>query len=105
MKQADKPKFARGEVWKAMQLKEYQRANGLCFKCGDKYVPNHVCTIQQIAQVYATEVVGDKEVLTDEMLEFITIGALQGGEEQLFLSVNVLAGLNENGTLKVQDLI
>jgi hypothetical protein len=27
------------------QLKEYRRANKLCYKCGEKYVPNHKCTI------------------------------------------------------------
>lgn len=39
----DKGKVRRGELWKAQQLKDYERANGLCFKCGDKYSPAHVC--------------------------------------------------------------
>lgn len=28
--------FEKGELWKAKQLKEFRRSNGLCFKCGDK---------------------------------------------------------------------
>ncbi|XP_073367813.1 uncharacterized protein [Aegilops tauschii subsp. strangulata] len=36
-------RLAAGELWKAKQLKEYRRANGLCYKCGDKFVPGHVC--------------------------------------------------------------
>lgn len=43
----EKPKLARGELWKAQQLKEYRRAQGLCFKCGDKYVSGQVCVKQE----------------------------------------------------------
>ena len=32
-----------GDFWKERQLKEYRRANGLCFSCGDKYDPTHSC--------------------------------------------------------------
>lgn len=32
-----------GELWRARQLKEFRRANGLCYGCGDKYTPGHVC--------------------------------------------------------------
>jgi hypothetical protein len=37
-----------GELWKAKQLKEYRRANGLCYKCGDKYTPGHSVRLQQL---------------------------------------------------------
>jgi uncharacterized OB-fold protein len=37
------PKFEKGDMWKAKQLKEYRRANGLCYKCGEKYAPGHQC--------------------------------------------------------------
>ena len=32
-----------GELWKARQLKEYRKLNGLCFKCGEKFIPGHKC--------------------------------------------------------------
>jgi hypothetical protein len=32
-----------GDLWKALQLKEYRRANNLCFGCGEKFVPGHIC--------------------------------------------------------------
>lgn len=35
--------FAPGELWKAKQLKEYHRANGLCYSCGEKFAPGHAC--------------------------------------------------------------
>lgn len=36
---------SQGEVWKAKQLKEYRRANGLCYKCGEKYALGHKCKV------------------------------------------------------------
>lgn len=35
----------KGDLWKAKQLKDYRRAQDLCFKCGDKYTPEHRCAI------------------------------------------------------------
>lgn len=39
------PNMGQANLWKAWQLKEYHRANGLCFKCGEKIAPNHRCTL------------------------------------------------------------
>lgn len=46
-----------GDLWKARQLKEYRITNNLCFSCGDKYVPGHVC-----AKVAPTAVLNNIEV-------------------------------------------
>jgi hypothetical protein len=32
-------KQGQGDFWKDRQLRDYRRANGLCYKCGDKYDP------------------------------------------------------------------
>lgn len=45
--------FAAGEIWKAKQLMDCRRANGLCYSCGDKYAPRHVCKKNE-AQIKAT---------------------------------------------------
>jgi hypothetical protein len=37
------------KLWKARQLKEYRRANNMCFKCGDKYTPTHTCVNLAVA--------------------------------------------------------
>lgn len=37
--------LAPGELWKVKQLKEYRRANGLCYSCGEKY------TLDMCAQI------------------------------------------------------
>lgn len=36
-------KLGHGDLWKDRQLREYRRSNGLCFRCGDKYDPQHQC--------------------------------------------------------------
>ena len=86
-----RPQFTAGEVWKAKQLKEYRQANGLCYGCGEKYAPGHVCANKQGAQVKAIETEEDGAVLSDAMLDAITI------EETIedataFLTVNAIAG-------------
>lgn len=66
-------KFERGELWKAKQLKDYQRANGLCFRCGEKYAPGHKCQVPNQGQIQAMQV---QKFLSDEVLD-----AVVGGEE------------------------
>jgi hypothetical protein len=39
-----KTSFTPTELWKATQLRERMRVNGLCFKCGDKFAHGHKCT-------------------------------------------------------------
>jgi hypothetical protein len=52
-----KSSFSASDMWKARQLKEYRRTNGLCYKCGEKIVPGHKCSVpqsgQQVAQLHA----------------------------------------------------
>jgi hypothetical protein len=39
----NKASFSINDLWKARQLKEFRRANGLCYRCGEKYTPGHKC--------------------------------------------------------------
>jgi hypothetical protein len=32
-----------GDMWRERQLRDYRRANNLCFRCGDKFDPQHQC--------------------------------------------------------------
>ncbi|KAM0849286.1 hypothetical protein ACQ4PT_053818 [Festuca glaucescens] len=59
------------EMWKAQQLKEYRRANNLCFKGGDKFAPDHQC-VQPAAQLKALEGIDNTELISDAMLTAIT---------------------------------
>ena len=67
----NKQNFAPGELWKAKQPKEYHRANGLCYGCGDKYVPGHTCkpTAAPAAHLKAAELVDPHEIISDAVLD------------------------------------
>jgi len=42
----NKPPQQSSTLWKDSQLRDYRKANGLCFNYGEKFVPEHldVCT-------------------------------------------------------------
>jgi hypothetical protein len=46
-------KIGNGNMWKDMQLRDYRKANGLCFKCGEKFDPTHQCARPQGAALHA----------------------------------------------------
>ncbi|KAK1603585.1 hypothetical protein QYE76_017483 [Lolium multiflorum] len=48
-------KLGTGELWKDRQLRDYRRANNLCFRCGDKYDPTHQCHNKPAAELHVTE--------------------------------------------------
>jgi hypothetical protein len=47
-------------------LKDYRKANGLCFNYGEKFVPGHECTMVAAAQVKAIDA---NEILSDDVLD------------------------------------
>lgn len=60
------------------QLRDYRRANNLCFACGDKYEPGHndVCPKKQKPHVHAmvvNDLDKDKEEITEEMLNHLAV--------------------------------
>lgn len=87
VKGGDRPKLAPGELWKAQQLKEYRRAQGLCFKCGDKYAPGHVCVKPDTVQLQALEVQQDNVILSDAILDAIIAPDLVGMRILISLSM------------------
>lgn len=82
----NQPKFEKGELWKAKQLKDYRRANGLCFKCGDKFAPGHQCPAVggQIKALVTSE------ILYDDVLDVLVGG--QHEEENCHVSLHALSG-------------
>lgn len=48
------------------QLRDYKRANGLCFKCGDKYSKEHQC--KKPMQLLTIGIGDFEEVLQEETL-------------------------------------
>ena len=89
-------KPAQGELWKARQLKEYRRANGLCYSCGDKFLPGHICpAAAQQAQVKAAEMADIHEIISDAVFDALVT---EDGECAK-ISVQALAGSTSPKTI------
>ena len=67
---ATQPRPGGDEYARERQLKEFRRANGLCFRCGDKYSREHQC--KRTGQILMIEVGDFGEILSDD-----TVHALQ----------------------------
>ena len=65
-----KPTTPLTSLWKDRQLRDYRKANGLCFNCGDKFVPGHleVCPKRNKPQVNALVINDLDRELSDEVL-------------------------------------
>lgn len=92
-----------GEFWKAKQLHEYRRANGLCYKCGDKFAHGHKCAAVA-PQVTAVQMEEEREILSDEMLDMI-MGGTTNEREEMHLSLNAISGAAGPNTIRVRALV
>lgn len=96
-----------GELWKAKQLKEYRRVNGLCYKCGEKYMPGHKCKIAVAPQLNCIVLNkgGDGgPMLSDEVLNFLETGS-GSTEEEMMLSVHAMSGTENSKCVRLRALI
>lgn len=59
------------ELSNERQLRDYRRANGLCFICGDKFEPGHQakCPKRVVTQLHNLTVEDMGMILTDEVLQ------------------------------------
>lgn len=76
----------------ANKLFEIRRAQGLCYKCGDKYFPGHQCKQKQLNAIFATtEQEGEEqlemeyeranlELQEEAVVEAVSLNALSGTE-------------------------
>lgn len=62
------------DLWRERQLREHRRTNGLYFKCGDKYIKEHIC--KKPVQLMTIEMGEFGEMLSAE-----TLNALDEGDE------------------------
>ncbi|XP_073359923.1 uncharacterized protein [Aegilops tauschii subsp. strangulata] len=99
-----RPALAPGELWKAKQLKEYRRANGLCYKCGEKFTPGHVCSqvLAPGAQLKAAEAVGQNEIISDALLDALVE---QSTADCATISVTALSGAAHPNTIQLRALV
>nr|AAP54660.2 retrotransposon protein, putative, unclassified [Oryza sativa Japonica Group] len=90
----------KGDLWKAKQLKDYRRAQGLCFKCGDKYTPEHRCAVG--GQIKAMQL---EEVLTDDILDAVIAAEQSDDEEDCHISLNALTGAHLPTAILLRALV
>ena len=100
----DKGKVGTGELWKAQQLKDYRRANGLCFKCGDKYSPAHVCAKPEGVQLKVMDMAVSAEVLDDAVLDTLT-HLDNPSDDDILLSLHAMAGTSHANSLQLRALV
>lgn len=84
-------------------MKEYRRANGLCFKCGEKYSPTHQCAVQ--AQLKALKVVTADTLLSDDLLSAVAAMEGQTPTEAHFVSLHALSGSEDSKCIKLRALM
>lgn len=86
------------------QLHHFRCANGLCFKCGDKYSREHQC--KRSTQLLTIEICDFGEVLSDEAVRALDLLDVKPEEAaccQLF--VNPLAGTEAPKTIKLRTMV
>ncbi|KAK1607032.1 hypothetical protein QYE76_030705 [Lolium multiflorum] len=97
-------KVGGGDFWRDRQLRDYRRANNLCFRCGEKYDPTHQCAKKPGAELHAIEVEEQVEILSEEVLNLMELHDLAQAE-QLSLSIHAMAGTEGAETLKLRALV
>nr|XP_045090196.1 uncharacterized protein LOC120962006 [Aegilops tauschii subsp. strangulata] len=87
------------------QLREFRRANGLCFKCGDKYSREHKCN--RVGQLLTIEVGDHGELLSDDAIRALEL--LDDNPEEAAacyqISVHAVAGTESSGTMRLRALV
>jgi hypothetical protein len=66
-------KIGKGDIWKDMQLRDYRRANNLCFKCGERYDQAHQCAKKPWGELHALTTEETPEQLSDEVLNMLEL--------------------------------
>jgi hypothetical protein len=93
-------------LWKDRQLRDYGKANGLCYSCGDKFVPGHVevYTKRNKPQAHAMVVNDLDRELSDEVLNDMAIED-QLQEEFGKLSLNAISRQDHTNCIKLKTRI
>jgi hypothetical protein len=58
-------------MWKDRKLRDYRRANNLCFKCGERFDPSHQCAKKPGGELHAITTDDTPEQLSDEVLNML----------------------------------
>lgn len=98
---------SQGEIWKAKQLKEYRRINGLCYRCGEKFVPGHKCKAPgqpQLNQIAMDDTGDGGPILEDEVLNYLETLESKADEE-ITVSIHAMDGTDNSNCIRLRALI
>jgi len=98
-----KPPQPATSLWKDRQLRDYRKANGLCFSRGGKFVPGHleVYSKRQKPQVNAMLLNDLERELSDDVLNELAVED-QLHEEFCQLSLNALSSQDNTSCIKLK---
>jgi hypothetical protein len=97
-------KIGNGDMWKDRQLCDYRKANGLCFKCGEKFDPTHQCQKKQAAELHAITTEETPEQLSEEVLNMLEFQEIVEAQK-LSLSIHALAGTDSGDTIRLRAMV
>ncbi|KAE8728969.1 hypothetical protein F3Y22_tig00004035pilonHSYRG00004 [Hibiscus syriacus] len=101
------PRLLQPQTTAKRQLVDYRRANGLCFKYGDKYGPGHQCKQKQLNMMVEDEG-HDSDVPPLNQDNHIQQQLLQESEHDdgaLEISINALNGTAGHSTIRIQGTV
>lgn len=93
-------------LWRDRQLRDYRKANGLCYNCGEKFEPGHneVCAKRVKAQANALVVNGlDRELSDDVLNQQALEDALPA--EFCQLSINAISSTDHMNCIKLKTKV
>jgi hypothetical protein len=101
-----KPAAPRSLLWKDRQLRDYRRAKGLCFSCGEKFVLGYfeACTKRNKPQTNALALNELDRELSNEVLNELAMED-QLKEEFGQLSINALSSQDHTNCIKLKTKV
>ncbi|KAM0905424.1 hypothetical protein ACQ4PT_017397 [Festuca glaucescens] len=97
-------KWTTDDFARERQLRDFRKANNLCFRCGDKYSREHQC--KQTSQLLTIQLGDFGEILSDD-----TVHALELLEDPIItaecchISVNAMAGTESIKSLRLRTMV
>lgn len=87
------------EPWKAWQLSDFRKDNGLCFfKCGEKYSSEHKCAV--LGQIKAMQIT---EIIPDALLNAVIAEEESDQEDECHVLLNALSGAHHPRAISIES--
>lgn len=85
------------------QLRDYHRANGLCFRCGEKYSKEHQC--KKPMQLLTIQLGEHGEILTEDAVQALELLSEPEKLECCEISAHAVSGADNAETIRIRALV